>query len=328
MSPKSKTEKKNKAAKAAKPTATKPAVKRTTKPKHRPATGPWQEILTKAAEQFNKAGDIGNRAAKAKKTAGLLLWDGAQAAINGWDKDADPSAEALSNEIKDVLGESRKGDVSKIKTVALAVAHKGLNMEDYLNLSRAYAAAKALSGEVSQKHAEEDAAAEAAIAKIEAPAKTGTPEGAALIVLAKGPDEAARLLLDALGADNTPAHRALVRALTSETAGRIKVEPKAPAKKTATPKEGAEIADDTTVDAPKAAPVATKAKPAPVKEKAAPAVAAEAAAAEEALFVEPAAAPVAVKEKGAPVKANGAVAVATKAKPVARRAARPAVRRG
>lgn len=299
-----KKEKKAAKAKAAKkPAAKKPAAKKAPA-KRKPTEGPWQEILTKAAEQFGKAGSLAERTTKEKKKAGLLLWDGAQAAINDWDSANDPSAEVLSNAVKEVLGESRKGDVSKIKTVALAVAHKNLDMSEYVNLSRAYAAAKALSGEVDAKHKAEDDAADEAIAKMEAPAKTSTPEGAALLVLAKGPDEAARLLLDALGADNTLAHRSLVRAITSEAGGRVKPEPKVTVKKTA-PKEGAEIAD------PKAAP----AKAAPVEAKAKPVATTKAAPAK-------ATAKAAPTTKAAPVKATATKAAPVKAvaKPVARRA--------
>ena len=292
---------KKKKGKAAKPAAKKAPAKRKA-PARRPATGPWQEILTKAADQFGKVGDLATRTAKEKKKAGLLLWDGAVAAIKDWDSDADPSAEVLGNEIMAVLGESRKGDVSKIRTVARASAHRGLNLGDYENLSRAYAAARALSGEQDKKHVEEDAAAEAAIENIEAPATTKTPEGAAAIVLAKGVDEAARLLLDALGKDNTPAHRSLVRALTAETAGRVKPEPKkAPAKKEE--KDGAEVVSTEEVETPKAAPAQTKAKPAATK-------------------AAPAAAP-----KAAPAQAKAKPA-ATKAAPVKKAVARPAVRRG
>ena len=245
---------------------------------------PWQETMAKAVEQFGKAGDLAARTSKEKKKAGILLWDGAQAAIAAWDKAADPGAEVLAEELKAVLGDSRKGDVSKIKTVALAVAHKGLHPSDYPNLSKAYAAARAKSGEVEKARAEEDTAAEAAIAElVKATPDEDTPEGAALRVLAKGVDEAARLLVDALGKDNTPAHRALLRAVSSEVAGRAKPEPKAPVKDA--PKE---VAEQTTGEK------ATPAKAAPAK--AAPAKAAPA--------------------KAAPAKAAPAKAAPTKAAPV------------
>src|SRR5690606_39964700 len=112
-------------------------------------------------------------------------------------------------------------------------------------------------------HEEEDKAAEEAVQSLaeSAPKSSSTPEGAAQIVLSKGVDEAARLLLDALGANNTAAHRALLRTITQEIAGRNKPAPK-PKKAKAGPKDGAtEVSGETKTAKPKAAKVATKAKP-------------------------------------------------------------------
>lgn len=209
----------------------------------------WQETLTKSATLFD-------RSAKGRKQASALLWDGAQVAIEEWigNSDTDVHAEVLYSDVLDILGTSRKGDVSKIKSVALAVKNNGLVLSLYPNLSKAYAEARRLTQTV-QQHAAEDHAADEAVAEIQqnAPKSSSTPEGAALIVLSKGVDEAARLLLDALGATNTAAHRSLLRAISQEIAGRVQPAPK-PAKKASSKPKGA---------AKKAAPAkpkATKAK--------------------------------------------------------------------
>lgn len=244
--------------------------------------GTWQAILHNS--EVKRA--LG---AKNNKAASALLWQGAQAGIESWlpDSDTDVSAENLYNEAKLALGgEHRKGDASKIKTVAVAVKTKGLVLSLYPNLSRAYGEAKRLTSTVAQEAAE-DAAADKAIEDLiaTAPQSASTPENAAKIVLSAGLDEAARLLLDALGATNEAAHRSFMRAISQEIAGRLK--PKATTVK-AGPKAGATQAP-TGGAAQKAAPHAVKAQPAKPKQAA---------------------------TKASPVKA-GATA-STKAKPVAR----------
>jgi hypothetical protein len=227
-------------------------------------------------EDMKKAGELKDRAATNNKQASARLWRAAQAGITEWipNADDDVSGENLYNEFISAYGESRKGDCSKMKTVALAVLNNGLTMGEFDNLSKAYAEARRLTQTVKTEKAE-DVAADEAVTKIAetAPKSSSKPEGAAMIVLAKGVDEAARLLLDALGADNTPAHRSLMRAISQEIAGRTKPEPKV--KKTAETKEGATKAKVS--PAPKAG--ATKAKPASAKAKAAEATLAEKAAA-------------------------------------------------
>lgn len=220
------------------------------------AKGSWQETLDKAGRLFAKSeGD--------KKKAGTLLWNGAQSAIEDWvsgDAATDGDGTGLYEQVRDLLGVSRKGDANKVKTVAIAVRDHNLDTAQFPNLSRAYAEARRLTVLVEQEGKEDDAAEEATSKIAEAaPKSTSKPEGAALLVLAKGVDEAARLLVDALGPDNTQAHRALLRALTQEIAGRAKPAPKP--KKEATPKDGATPADE--------APKASKAKAAP-KTKAKP----------------------------------------------------------
>jgi hypothetical protein len=235
--------------------------------------GTWQATLDRSATLFEKSG-------KDRKRASSLLWDGAQEATTEWidgDSDTDVNAEALYASVLDILGTPRKGDASKIKSVALAVKNHGLVLSIYPNLSKAYAEATRLTKTV-QVQAAEDTAADEAVAAIQdaAPKSSSTPEGAALIVLSKGVDEAARLLLDALGATNTAAHRALMRAISQEIAGRIQPAPK-PAKKAAAPKPktGAKAkAPKAGAAKPKPASGAAKPKPAAPVVKAKPVAAA------------------------------------------------------
>ncbi len=244
-----------------------------------PATftkGSWQETLHKSAGLLD-------RSAKAKNTASKLLWAGAQTGIGDWltSADADENGESLYNEVLGILGAPRKGDASKIKTVALAVRNNGLVLADYGNLSKAYAEATRLTKTV-REHAAEDDAAEEAISHIEAPKTASTQESAAALLLSKGVDGAVVAILDALGKDNEAAHKAFVRAVATEISSRVQAkitearaeqakEQKAKAEQKA--KEGAEKAAAKKAAAPKAAPKsgATKAKPAtkavPVKAK-------------------------------------------------------------
>lgn len=221
----------------------------------------WQETLTKSATLFD-------RSAKGRKQASALLWDGGQVAIEEWiaNSDEDVNAEGLYSDVLDVLGTARKGDVSKIKSVALAVKNNGLVLSLYPNLSKAYAEARRLTQTVAQHAAEDKAADEAVQAAVSsAPKSSSSPEGAALIVISKGVDEAARVLLDALGATNTQAHRALLRAISQEIAGRVQPAPK-PAKKASTKPKGAAKKATTVKDGTtKAKATVAKGKPKPKK---------------------------------------------------------------
>lgn len=221
--------------------------------------GTWQETLSKSEAERVKG-------ANSTKKASALLWTGAKVGIETWlpESTTDVSAEGFYAEVMEALGgKHRKGDASKIKTVALAVKNNGLSLAAYPNLSKAYNAALALT-KVADRHAEEDEAAESAtqMLKDNAPKTAATPESAAKIVLAQGVDEAARLLLDALGQTNEAAHRALLRAISNEIAGRVK-----PVVKTvkAGPKAGATqaTAGASTVKAPVKG-AASKPKPVPV----------------------------------------------------------------
>ncbi len=218
--------------------------------------GSWQDNLSKATT-------LTDRVKRGSAKAQSLMWEGAQGAINAWvpKSDKDESGEKLNTALITVLGKSNKGTASKIVTVAKAVRENGLDMSQFSSLSKAYSAASALSPKSKKRQDDEDKAADEAVSSIAAPKSTSSPEGAAKIVLSKGVDEAARLLLNELGADNLDAHRAFMRAISQEIAGRIPKPAPKPAKK-ATPKKGAKAA---TKKAPaKAAPVktaASKAKP-------------------------------------------------------------------
>lgn len=222
--------------------------------------GTWQATLDRSASLFDKsAGD--------RKRATALLWDGAQEAITGWlpGSSSDAGAEGLSNEVLDIMGKSRKGDVSKIKTVALAVKNHGLVLSLYPNLSRAYKEATRLTKTV-QVEAAEDDAAEKAIEALAVPNSTTTVEGAAAILLSKGIDGAVVAILDALGAKNEAAHRSFMRAVSTEVAARVQAAKPKPTPKVSTPKTGATKAKAGQGQKAKPAPKsgATKAKPKPV----------------------------------------------------------------
>lgn len=166
----------------------------------------WQDTLSTAITTAEKGKEY---AAKARG----LVWEGAKGAISEWDGGADDTGEALYDDIKSVMGESRKGTASKIKTVALA-SLAGLDLNEYPSLSKAFTAARAMLNEPSA-HAAEDAAAEEAVYSLSAPKSATTPEGAAKILVSQGPDEFARLVVATLG-DNVPAQRAFLRALSEE----------------------------------------------------------------------------------------------------------------
>lgn len=222
--------------------------------------GSWQDSL-------NQSTVLLDRSAKQKKRASTLLWTGAREAIDLWlpNADEDVSAEGLYEEVLDVLGTSRKGDASKIKTVALAVSRHGLVLATYPNLSQAYAEAARLTKTVAIEAAEDDAA-EAAIEALadSVPNSTTTPEGAALILLSKGVDGAVVAILDALngpsGEPNPAAHRAFMRAVATEAAARVQAAKPKPAPK-AEPKEGVEKATSGAKSTAKPVVAKAKAKP-------------------------------------------------------------------
>lgn len=226
-------------------------------------------------EDMRKAGEMKDRATSTNKAAGARLWRACQAGVAEWLPTAsdDVSGERLYGEFLEAYGESRKGDCSKMKTVALAAKDHGMVLTAFPNLAQAYAEARRLTQTV-QREAAEDEAADKVIETLaaDAPHTASTAESAAKIVLSKGLDEAARLLLDTLGADNHEAHRALVRAISAEVAGRVK-----PKTKTVVdaPKAGAEQVSGDNKPAKAKAKIANagakpKTKAAPVKEKAAP----------------------------------------------------------
>jgi hypothetical protein len=217
--------------------------------------GSWQESLAKSAA-------ITDRVKKGTARASSLLWTGAQGAVASWlpKADKDEAGEKLNAALLEALGTKNKGSASKIVTVAKAVRDHDLDLSKFTSLSKAYGAAKALSPQNRAAQAAEDEAADTATSAISAPKSASSPEGAAKIVLAKGVDEAARLLLDELGKENTAAHRAFMRAISQEIAGRIpKPEPKP--KKKAAPKKAAKAKKAPARKAAPAKAATSKAKP-------------------------------------------------------------------
>lgn len=222
------------------------------------AKGSWQAAIQRSAALFDRSGSD-------RKRASTLLWTGAQAAIGEWAEDksaTDVHAEVLYADVLDIMGTSRKGDVSKIKTVALAVRNKGLVLSTFANLSKAYAEARRLTVTEAQDAADDDAAEKAVEALADSvPHSTTTVEGSALLLLSRGIDGAVVAILDALGANNEAAHRAFIRAMSTEVASRIQAAKPKPAPK-AGPKAGATASTGAT-KATTAKPAATKAKAKP-----------------------------------------------------------------
>jgi hypothetical protein len=219
--------------------------------------GSWQEHLQQSATLLD-------RSTKARKRASSLLWEGAQEGINAWLPGAreDVSGENLYNEVLGILGKPRKGDASKIRTVALAVKDHGLVLSVHPNLSKAYAEAVRLTKTQAAQVAEDDAA-EKAIEALDVPRSTTTVDGAAAILLSKGIDGAVVAILDALGANNFDAHRALIRAFSAEVASRVQAAKPKPAPKA--PKAPKGKAQPASGSSPKAAvkTAGTKAKAKP-----------------------------------------------------------------
>ena len=222
-----------------------------------------------------KAGQILEKAAGDKKKAGERLWKATKAGITEWisagGASDDSNADGLYAEFLAAYGEQRQGDCSKMRGVALAARDKGLDLAEFRNLSQAYTAANRLNKEEVAKtvEAEEDRVAEKLtelIAKT-APEKASTSDEAAKFLIAKGLDETARALVDALGPDSSEAHRALLRAINREVGSRVKAaKPVAEAKahaaevKAETKKPSAPVAKAAEPKADK--PKAEKAKPA------------------------------------------------------------------
>lgn len=294
----------------------------TTTTKTTASTPAWTPTAYDWREDMKKAGSEKDKSAKYNKQAGARLWKACKAGISEWlpNSSDDANGETLYGEFIEAYGTTRKGDCSKMKTVAMTVKSHGLVLDEYENLSKAYAAAIKMTKTAKAETAEDDAADEAIRDIASSVSDTpDTPEGAARLVLAKGVDEAARLLLDALGVDNTPAHRALLRAVNHEMTGRTKPAPKKEV--TDAPKDGAEQASTA-----KATTAKAKAAPAKAKPKAAPVAPAKQAK------------PVAVSAskgdpnkkalppKAAPAKAAPVKAAPVKAAPVKRAA--PVAKRG
>lgn len=184
---------------------------------------PFEKTLHEAAKAFANA-------EKATTKGGTLLWQGTQEAFSSWDASKDEDGTGLYESVKGALGESRKGDASKIRTVALAAKAGKIDLDDYDSLSKAYTAATE-AGKKAEARDEEDRAADEAVQSLNAPDEATTAEAAAKIVLESGVDDAARILLDTLGPDNVAAHRAFARAVSEEIAGRITEVKKAEAAK-------------------------------------------------------------------------------------------------
>lgn len=229
--------------------------------------GTWQDTVV-------KSGILKERAAKGDQRAGELLWSGAQEGINDWlpGSDTDASAEGLYQTLLALLGKSRKGDASKVKTVAVAVKEKGLILASFPNLSRAYAEAKRLTNDAPEQDREDTAAEELTSAIAEsAPKSTSSLEGAAQKLLGAGVDEASRLLvaavIDAAGSYEKaePVLRSLLRSLSQEVAG-TKPKPEPKVKAPAKPKGETVKKAKAKPASEKAKSAATKAKPKPVVE--------------------------------------------------------------
>lgn len=251
----------------------KPATPKVVEPAPVFEKGSWQESLQKSSTSLA-------RSASAKKTASILLWKGATEGINDWlvnHAEEDATAEGLFERVCTALGRSRKGDASKIRSVAVAVRTKGLDLNEFPNLSQAYSKATALT-RTAREHAVEDDAAEKAIEAIEPPKSTSSVDGAAALLLSKGVDGAVVAILDTLGKDNFEAHRAFARSLASEIVSRasaaktaqqehakVEAEKARAAKAEQVAKEKAEKGGATESTRTTAKPASEKAKPAKAK---------------------------------------------------------------
>lgn len=100
----------------------------------------WLDLLV----QSRTAADEAARAAALRKQAGEYMWAGAKAMIEEWNCDLDPDADLLYRQAVDAIGKARKGQASKIRTVALAVRDLDLHPDCYGSLSEAYRNARRL----------------------------------------------------------------------------------------------------------------------------------------------------------------------------------------
>lgn len=181
----------------------------------------WRADMAKAARLREKSDT--NR-----KKSSERLWRATKGGIVEWlvtTATEDSEGKGIYAEFLAAYGDKRQGDCSKMKAVALAVRDRGLDVEEYENLSQAYAAARqaALEEETANLTAEQDDAAEKAVARISetAPKKAKDPEGAAMLLLAGGIAPAVQVILDTLGPQSTDAHRALLRALEQDIENRV-----------------------------------------------------------------------------------------------------------
>lgn len=216
--------------------------------------GTWGAALQQAVA-------LKERSTKDNKRSGTLLWTGAKGAINEWAQDAatDPEAEDLYANLLDIMGTKRRGDASKIGAVARAVAGHGLDLEDFDSLSKAYAAARALT-QTAPQDAADDSVADDVTSSIDAPKTASTAEAAAKVLLSKGVDGAVVAIFDALtsatGDDTDKAEaaiRSFLRAATTEAADRVKA-------RTEAAKEAAKEAKTAEREAARAEKVANKPK--------------------------------------------------------------------
>ena len=225
-------------------------------------------LSTTTTETLRKSESVRAASVTSRREAGALLWEGSKAAIQEWDTNKDSAGEFLYEEVKAALGgKHRKGDAAKVKKVALAKRDYGLVLVEWANLSQAYREACRLT-DVMAREAAEDKAADAAVADAaKREVEPGSIEDAANRLVGAGLPQAVSAILDALGKENIPAHKALLRALTDEVGKRQaaaeKIDPAKP--KTAKP---AKPKGDVQVAKPAAAkPAAAKPKPAAAKPK-------------------------------------------------------------
>ncbi len=302
---------KNKKNKPAKPAKGKVAPK-APKAKKLPENFDWRKEMEAAAKLRDSAdSSIGRATSK--------VWNACRGGVTEWlsgNAADDGNADELHGEFIELYGKARRGDCSKMRTVALAARDHGLNLDEFESLSKAYASARALVV-VKQQHADEDEIGEAtseAIAKT-APKTATSVDSAAMILLSRGFDETARALVEALEAnspDPTKAALSLIRAISEENTARAKAAKAADAEaKAAARAEAADAAKAETKGKDKAKTKAVTAPSAKAPEKSAPKDAPKATAPKAPEAPAPKAAP-----KGAPKAApKGAPKAAPKAAP-------------
>jgi len=232
-------------------------------------------LSTTTTETLRKSESVRAASVTSRREAGALLWEGSKAAIHEWDTNKDSAGEFLYEEVKAALGgKHRKGDAAKVKKVALAKRDYGLVLAEWANLSQAYREACRLT-DVMAREAAEDKAADAAVADAaKREVEPGSIEDAANRLVGAGLPQAVSAILDALGKENIPAHKALLRALTDEVGKRQaaaeKIDPAKPkTAKPAKPKGDVQVAKPAAAKPAAAKPAAAKPKPAAAKPAAA-----------------------------------------------------------